>query len=81
MVVCPLSMEASVVVVHEPTEAQVVMWPSQVPVTRPSSVQVVMTQYISYARCHGKVVKSIKAKPPVLAALELGLTVCSHRHA
>jgi hypothetical protein len=31
--------------------------------------------------CHGKVVKSFKARPPELAALELGPMVYSRRHA
>jgi hypothetical protein len=71
--ICPPLVGASVVVVREPTEAQVLLsW---------SQESVIMTCWISYATCHGKVVKSFKAKPPELAALKLGSTVCSCRRA
>jgi hypothetical protein len=54
------------------------------PVTKSPFAQVIMTQSISYAECHEKVVKSFEAKPPELAALELGpkgaAQVCSRRN-
>jgi hypothetical protein len=88
VVVCTsrsLSVGASVVVVHEPTEELVLLSPSPELVTRSPSTQVVMTQCNSYVECHEKVVKSFKAKPPELAALELGpeggAQVCSRRNA
>jgi hypothetical protein len=56
-VICPPSVGASVVVVCEPTEAQVFLSPSQESIARSSSARVVMTQCISYMMCHEKVVK------------------------
>jgi hypothetical protein len=64
----------SVVAVHEPIED-----------TMLPSAQIGMTQCISYAECHEKVVKSYKMEPPEVAALEMrtkGATqVCFHRNA
>jgi hypothetical protein len=62
------------VVVVGPTEMQILLLPSQEPVVRLSYAQVIMILCISYATCHGKVDKSFLARPPVLAALELGPT-------
>jgi hypothetical protein len=73
----PPSMGASVEV-RQPTEEQALLSPSQESVTRSSFVQVTMTQCISYALCHEKVVKSFKARPPELVVL--GPSVFSHRH-
>jgi hypothetical protein len=71
----PPSVGASVMVVHEPTDAHVLLPPSQVSVTRSSSVQVAMTQCIRYAMCHGNVVISFKVRPLEFAALEFGPVV------
>jgi hypothetical protein len=69
----PPTVGRKVEVVHEPTEAQVLLSLSQAPETRSSPVQVTMTQCIWYASCHGKVA--------LLAALMLGLAVSSHQPA
>jgi hypothetical protein len=62
-------------VVHELTEAHVLLPSSQVPETSLSSVYVAMTQCIQFAMCHSKVVMSFMARPHVFVALGLGPTV------
>jgi hypothetical protein len=71
----PLLVGASMMVVHELTEAHVLLPSSQVPETSLSSVYVAMTQCIQFAMCHSKVVMSFMARPHVLVALGLGSTV------
>jgi hypothetical protein len=71
----PPSVGASVMVVCESTDAPVLLPPSEVLVTRPSFVQVAMTQCIRYVMCHGKMVMSFKVRPPEFAALGFGPAV------
>jgi hypothetical protein len=76
VVICapsPPSARASVVV-HQPVAAQVLVLPSHVVKTRWSSV-VIITHCIMYVRWDGKVAKPIKARPPELAVIGLGLAV------
>jgi hypothetical protein len=71
----PPSVGASVMVVHEPTNALVLLSSSQVSVTKLSSVEVTMTQCIRYVMCHGKVVMSFTVRAPEFAALGFGPAV------
>jgi hypothetical protein len=64
--------------VRQPIEVQVLLSPSQESATRSSSVRVIMKQCSSYVKCHEKVVKSFKARPPELVVL--GPSVFSHQH-
>jgi hypothetical protein len=82
-VVCTPSPPAvrALVAAHEPTVVQVVLSPSQVPEAKLSFIQVVMSQCIPYAMCHGKIAKSFKAWPLELATLGAGLAAPHHRQA
>jgi hypothetical protein len=73
-----LSGSASVVA-REPIEAHVICSSSQMPETRLSSVQVVLSWWTSYALWQGKVAKPFRARPPELATLRLGPMVPSRR--